>query len=136
MQLNQNVLKSDLLTDVNLMAQHDLSERMPAIVIRQALRVWAKDQLRREAARKEDNAANLLLNVWNTLTEQADTRSWQTLPGEIKTSSAVVAPGAQELVVDGKSYDFEVGAGRTALVWVSRQSGNATIWHKQLGNIR
>ncbi|KIE18848.1 lipoprotein [Vibrio sinaloensis] len=136
MQLNQNVLKSDLLTDVNLMAQHDLSERMPAIVIRQALRVWAKDQLRREAARKEDNAANLLLNVWNTLTEQADTRSWQTLPGEIKTSSAVVTPGAQKLVVDGKSYDFEVGTGRTALVWVSRQSGNATIWHKQLGNIR
>tara|TARA_Y100001956_G_scaffold81962_1_gene101171 strand:- start:6822 stop:8138 length:1317 start_codon:yes stop_codon:yes gene_type:complete len=134
--LNNQSLNSDLLTDVNVMAQRDLSERMPAIIIRQALRVWAKDQLRREAAKKEDDVGNLLLNVWNTLTEQPDTRSWQTLPAEIRTGGAVVKPGEQQILVDGKSYQFEADAGRTVLVWVSRQSGNATIWHKQLGNIR
>ncbi|MCG9683209.1 hypothetical protein L1D31_11560 [Vibrio sp. Isolate23] len=134
-QLNNNKLRSDLLTDVNLMAQRDLSERMPMIIIRQALRVWAKDELRKSAA-QDDELGNALLNIWNTLTEQPDTRSWITLPGEIRSSSAVVKPGKQVIHVAGQEYQFDVEAGRTALVWVSRQGGSATIWHKQLGKIR
>lgn len=133
--LNNGHLSGSLLTDVNLMAQRDLSERMPSIVIRQALRVWAKDQLRKEAA-KGDDVGNLLFNVWNTLTEQPDTRSWLTLPGEIYSASAVVEPGEQKMKINGQDYTFNVEAGRTALVWLSRQGESSTIWHKQLGNIR
>ena len=135
MQLNGQKLQSDLLTDVNLMAQRDLSERMPTIIIRQALRVWAKDELRKSAA-KDDELGNAILNIWNTLTEQPDTRSWLTLPGEIRSSSAVVEPGTQTIVVGEQQHQFDVEAGRTAIVWISRQGGNATIWHKQLGKIR
>lgn len=136
LKLNGIPLLSDRLTDVNAMAQRDLAERMPTIIIRQALRVWAKDQLRREAAKKEDDIGNLVLNVWNTLTEQPDTRSWQTLPAQVHSTSAVVEPGMQLLQANGQTYEFQLQAGKTALVWVSRQGGNATIWHKQLGNIR
>lgn len=136
LKLNQQTLDSTLLADVNLMAQRDLSERMPEIVIRQALRVWAKDQLRREAAKKEDDVGNLLFNVWNALTEQPDTRSWQTLPSEVRTSSAVVAPGEQVITVNGKTHQFSVDQGHTVLVWISRQGSGATIWHRQLGKIR
>lgn len=124
-----------LLTDVNLMAQRDLSERIPAMVIRQALRVWAKDRLRKEATKKGDDVGNLIFNVWNTLTEQPDTRSWLTLPGAVLSGSRYVTPGTQTLSVDGKQYQFNVEAGQTALVWISRQGGNATIWHKQLGKL-
>lgn len=133
--INNGHLNESLLTDVNLMAQRDLSERMPSIVIRQALRVWAKDQLRKEAA-KGDDVGNILFNVWNTLTEQPDTRSWLTLPGEIYSASAEVNPGQQQMTINGVDYSFNVEAGRTALVWLSRQGDNSTIWHKQLGNIR
>ncbi|MCG9783607.1 hypothetical protein L1D52_14745 [Vibrio brasiliensis] len=133
--INNGHLSESLLTDVNLMAQRDLSERMPSIVIRQALRVWAKDQLRKEAA-KGDDVGNILFNVWNTLTEQPDTRSWLTLPGEIYSASAEVNPGQQQMTINGVDYSFNVEAGRTALVWLSRQGDNSTIWHKQLGNIR
>ncbi len=133
--VNQQSISSDLLTDVDLMAQKDLSERLPSIIIRQALRVWAKDQLRRQAA-KEDDVGNLIFNVWNVLTEQPDTRSWLTLPGEIRSSSVVVDAGKQSLSVGDKRIDFNVNAGDTVLVWVSRQGDNATLWHKQLGNIR
>jgi hypothetical protein len=136
LKLNQQTLDSTLLADVNLMAQRDLSERMPEIVIRQALRVWAKDQLRREAAKKEDDVGNLLFNVWNALTEQPDTRSWQTLPSEVRTSSAVVTPGEQVITVNGKTHQFSVDQGHTVLVWISRQGSGATIWHRQLGKIR
>ncbi|EEX92705.1 hypothetical protein VIOR3934_04304 [Vibrio orientalis CIP 102891 = ATCC 33934] len=133
--LNNNTLSADMLSDVNLMAKQDLSERMPNIIIRQGLRVWAKDRLRKEAA-KDDDVGNLLFNVWNTLTEQPDTRSWLTLPSEVYSSSAMVKPGEQNILLNGQPYTFNVEPGQTALVWLSRQGNNATIWHKQLGNIR
>ncbi|MGY3570149.1 COG3014 family protein [Vibrio paucivorans] len=134
LQLNDDALSSDQLTNVNLMAQRDLSERMPTIVIRQTLRVLAKDQMRKETA-KGDDVGNLLFNVWNTLTEQADTRSWQTLPGKVYSASAQVNAGEQTLNVDGKDYTFNVEQNRTVLVWVSRQGNNSTVWHKQLGKL-
>ncbi len=135
LQLNNQALTSSQLVDVNLMAQNDLSERMTSIVIRQALRVYAKDQIRKSAA-KGDDVGNLLFNVWNTLTEQPDTRSWQTLPGQVRSASMHVPAGEQSLKVGGEEYKFNVDANRTVLVWVSRQGQNSTIWHKQLGNLR
>ncbi len=135
LQLNNKALTSSQLVDVNLMAQNDLSERMTSIVIRQALRVYAKDQIRKSAA-KGDDVGNLLFNVWNTLTEQPDTRSWQTLPGQVRSASMHVPAGEQSLKVGVEEYKFNVDANRTVLVWVSRQGQNSTIWHKQLGNLR
>ncbi len=135
--LNDSSVSGSLLTDVNLMAKQNLTERMPSIIIRQALRVWAKEQLRREATKDNpDDIGNALFNVWNTLTEQPDTRSWITLPGEIYSASSVVEPGEQSVQVAGQTHTFNVESGRTTLVWLSRQGNNATIWHKQLGNIR
>lgn len=135
--LNDSTISGSLLTDVNLMAKQNLTERMPSILIRQALRVWAKEELRREATKDNpDDLGNALFNVWNTLTEQPDTRSWITLPGEIYSASSIVEPGEQSVQVAGQSHTFNVESGRTTLVWLSRQGNNATIWHKQLGNIR
>ncbi|MGF1908349.1 hypothetical protein L4C38_02790 [Vibrio kasasachensis] len=134
LRVNQQAIASDLLADTNLMAQQNLSERMPNIVIRQALRVVAKDRIRKETASKDD-VGNLLFNVWNTLTEQPDTRSWQTLPAAIYSSSLMVEAGAQNLDIGGQSYQFNVSEGNTVLVWLSRQGNSATVWHKQLGRL-
>jgi hypothetical protein len=133
--LNSEEINSDQITDVELMAQYDLSERLPSLVIRQALRVWAKDRLRKETAQGDD-VGNLLFNVWNTLTEQPDTRSWLTLPKHVHTASHIVREGEQVLSINGKEYAFNISAGETALVWLSRQGEHSVIWHKQLGNIR
>ncbi|MEL7291663.1 MAG: hypothetical protein AAGJ78_00105 [Pseudomonadota bacterium] len=135
LELNGAPLVASQLADVNLMAQRDLSERMPSLVIRQALRVWAKDELRRQAA-KEDDVGNLLFNVWNTLTEQPDTRSWLSLPAEVYSASLETEPGEQRLKVADQTYTFSVEQGHTVLVWLSRQGNSSIIWHKQLGNIR
>ncbi|GAK87833.1 hypothetical protein JCM19238_5443 [Vibrio ponticus] len=134
LKLNQQVLPNELLTDVNLMAQQDLTERMPNLVIRQALRVVAKDRIRKETASKDD-VGNLLFNVWNTLTEQPDTRSWQTLPARVYSNSVLVEAGQQNLMIGGQPYQFNVSQGNTVLVWLSRQGNNATVWHKQLGRL-
>ncbi|MDF2153616.1 hypothetical protein [Vibrio sp. CAU 1672] len=132
--LNDQRITPYLLADINAMASNDLNERLPAMVIRQALRVWAKDRIRKESA-KGDEVGNLLFNVWNTLTEQPDTRSWQTLPAQVQTASRVVSAGKQTLKVADLAYQFEVPQQQTTLVWVSRQGGSATVWHKQLGRL-
>lgn len=134
LQINGAKVQSSLLADVNLMAKNDLSEKMPSLILRQALRVVAKEQLRREATNGDD-VGNLIFNVWNTLTEQPDTRSWQTLPASIYSASQLVVAGEQQVVLDGQSYTFSVKEGQTALVWLSRQGSHATIWHKQLGTL-
>lgn len=132
--LNGKKLPSSMLVNVNDMAQNDLNERLTTIILRQAIRVWAKDRIRKEAAQGDD-VGNLIFNVWNTLTEQPDTRSWQTLPGTVKTASKVVKPGQQSLNVGDQVYQFEVLAQQTTLVWVSRQGAHSTVWHKQLGRL-
>lgn len=133
--LNGTQLNSSTLTDVNAMAQNDLNERVMSMVIRQAIRVWAKDRIRKEAIKNGDDVGNLLFNVWNTLTEQPDTRSWQTLPGQVKTASQIVKPGRQSLNLGDQDYQFDVPAQQTTLVWVSRQGAHSTVWHKQLGRL-
>ncbi len=55
--LNGKTLPSSTLADVNAMAQNDLNERLTTIVIRQAIRVWAKDRIRKEAAKKAMTSA-------------------------------------------------------------------------------
>lgn len=132
--INNAAVSNSKLVDVNLMAQQDLTERMPTLLLRQALRVVAKEQVRREAANSDD-VGNLLLNVWNVLTEQPDTRSWQTLPAEVYSSSSVVDPGEYELEFGVQNFNVTVNEGRTLLVWISRQGSNATFWHKQLGSL-
>lgn len=134
LRLNQKALESQPLADVDQMARYDLSERLPSMVIRQALRVVAKDQLRKEAA-KGDDVGNLLFNVWNALTEQPDTRSWQTLPARVNAMTTVVVAGEQRLTSGDKDYSFNVAQKQTTLVWISRQGTYQTVWHKQLGRL-
>ncbi|EIJ0954407.1 hypothetical protein LZU85_12960 [Vibrio sp. IRLE0018] len=134
LRLNQKALESHLLVDVDQMAKYDLSERLPSMVIRQALRVVAKDQLRKEAAQGDD-VGNLLFNVWNALTEQPDTRSWQTLPAKVNVMTTVLRSGEQTLTSGDKDYLFTVADKQTTLVWISRQGNNQTVWHKQLGRL-
>ncbi len=133
--LNGAKLHSSALSDVNAMARNDLNERLMGMVIRQALRVWTKDHIRKEASKNDDDMGNFLFNVWNTFTEQPDTRSWQTLPAQVKSASLVVKPGTQSLSLGDQVYQFDVAAQQTTLVWVSRQGAYSTVWHKQLGRL-
>ncbi|CAM2970983.1 COG3014 family protein [Vibrio rarus] len=135
LQLDGKGIDGDELVDVNLMASNHLSEAMPNMLLRQVLRVVTKDNLRRQAANGDD-VTNLVFNVFNTLTEQPDTRSWQSLPAEVYSSSATLKPGSHEVFVEGKRYNFDIKDGQTTLVWLSRQGNNVTIWHKQLGAIQ
>ena len=136
LKVNDKALNSDPVTDVTLMARNALNERIPAMAIRQALRVVAKDELRKTSRNtKEEELANAVLTIFNTLTEQPDTRSWQTLPSIISVTSKNIEPGENQIQYLGNELDFTVKEGHTVVVWVSRQGKAVTWWHKQLGEI-
>ena len=65
------------------------------------------------AADEEDEDLGFIVNVFNTITEQADTRNWQTLPHAIHYAKVPLEPGEQsvQLVLNKpgggtKSYTF------------------------------
>lgn len=123
-----------LLADVNVMARHQLHERINSLLLRQVFRIVAKEQLRQQVS-KEDPLSGLIVNVFNTLTEQPDTRSWLTLPQQIYGVSNIVSAGEHQLTMGDKTYQFQTQALGTTLVWVSRQGNQAVVWHKQLGQL-
>ncbi|OAN18263.1 hypothetical protein A3K86_05040 [Photobacterium jeanii] len=133
LKLGNTSLQGQQVANVNSMAQQSLSEALPAIITRQALRVVAKNEVRRAAAEGGDDVGNVLANIFNTLTEQPDTRSWQTLPAAIDIYQNDVKAGTQTLTWNGQQLDVEVKAGRTTMVWVSRQGNQVSWWSVLLG---
>lgn len=132
--LNAYTMSGQELSDVNLMARQQLRERILATITRQVLRFVVKNEIRQEAS-KDNDIVNLVFNVWNTLTEQPDTRSWMTLPANIYTATQDVEAGEQTLTIGSRNYHFSVSAMETVLVWISRQGPNSVVWHKQLGKL-
>ncbi|UTM56209.1 hypothetical protein L4174_010160 [Photobacterium sp. CCB-ST2H9] len=131
--IGEQAVNASSLTDVTQMAKQSLSESMPARVLRQVLRVIAKEQLRQAAAQNGNDVGNLLANIFNTLTEQPDTRSWQTLPAKVTLYQDDLRPGTHQIHWQGHSVDAEVKQGRTTLVWVSRQGETMDGWSVLLG---
>ncbi len=81
--------------NVDAIAVKTLEARMPAVTARALARMVAKDRIAREAGDR-GGAQGLLgvaVNVANTLTERADTRSWFTLPGQIHLARVPLPAG-------------------------------------------
>jgi hypothetical protein len=81
--------------NVDAIALKTLEARMPAVTARALARMVAKDRVAREAGDR-GGAQGLLgvaVNVANTLTERADTRSWFTLPGQIHLARVPLPAG-------------------------------------------
>ncbi|MDP5255127.1 MULTISPECIES: COG3014 family protein [unclassified Vibrio] len=129
---NQSVDFS-LLMDVNTMANYHLRERLPSLVFRQMIRLIAKTQISRQAG---NGGFGLALNVWNALTEQPDTRSWQTLPAVVYSASQVLSEGKYPFSIAGQSFDIDVSAGETSLVILSNQAMGVHLLQKKLGKIQ
>ena len=71
-----------LVEDVESIAIETFNAQRPMILLRTLLRAVGKYLLTRQANKKHE-ALGLLTNLAGVLTEQADTRSWQTLPNQI-----------------------------------------------------
>lgn len=116
--------RTSSLVRLESLAAKDLQERLPGMLTRQALRLVAKEQLRRSAAKEGGDVGNILVGIFNTLSERADTRSWLTLPAEASSWQGMVPAGEVQLQLGAgsamRTLPLRVHAGRTTLVWVQR----------------
>jgi len=148
---SSNELKSDTLTrDVkkaykNLADTQDISvslgdisrraldARGKSIGTRQALRVAAKKSISK-AIFDENEALGIAAQVFFFLTEQADTRGWDTLPAAIKLIRIPLPPGEHDLGIDIESSGlYRSGVERFELDAVGIQPGQRTFRLIRLG---
>jgi hypothetical protein len=89
----------ELVEDVDAVAIKSLQSHMASITARQLARAVVKYRAAKEAERR-DPALGLVMNVAGVVTEQADTRSWSTLPSRLYLGRATLPPGPHNATLE------------------------------------
>lgn len=110
-------------TDVEVQARRALKDQMPGIVVRTTIRAIAKGAIQAGVQRKDSSGLlSLATMVVAVVTEQADERSWRSLPALIGIARVALAPGRHTLDFPGGKREIEVG-GRHQLVVIKDLGG-------------
>jgi hypothetical protein len=108
---------TDLMENVDALAKDALAKQKPAILARAIARAVLKTKESKQVE-KHNDALGLLVNLANTITDRADTRSWSTLPNLICLARLPLAAGRHQVRVDlldrldnvvaRKEYDVDI----------------------------
>lgn len=123
------------LSSIQALAYHDLSEKMPGIIARNATRTTSRG-ITQTALRLADpvglRAAGAVYHAATAIGDQADTRAWRTLPMMVQVARLPVAAGQQTIRVtnrlNGKDMlvDLGVRAGERKLLWIAATPSSTT----------
>ncbi len=113
-----------LAEDIGRIALKNLEDKKARIMAKTVARAVVKQALINNLAKSSDDrntemALRTALNIANLFLEQADTRSWRTLPGKIYMTRAFVPPGEYRVTTascDGQPHELKnilVKAGKT-----------------------
>jgi hypothetical protein len=123
--VNDKQATTELMENVDAVARKNLDKHMPAIIARSIARAVIKAQAvkraQAEAMRSNNNNSGnngavfgmlgaLALQVAAVATEQADTRSWLTLPANIQLARLSLPPGSYSVKVELLGADRQVVA--------------------------
>ena len=112
--------------NVSALAARALGEQMPGILTRQVARAVTKAVATKAAHDQGGEFAELAATLYNLFSEQADLRSWLTLPAHIQVLSAWVEPGVRAVTLaapgSGTLWTEKVTltANKTTLIHVTR----------------
>lgn len=119
--------RTALLSDTSALAVKALREQVPAMLVRQVLRARAKYEFQKKMGEQAGIGGQFFANIYNLVSEQADLRSWLTLPANAQGTRLELPAGPQRLeaAADGGSLGIEVDVrpGRTTLVRVVETNG-------------
>lgn len=111
-----------LLTDVHALAARGLRDELWPMILRQSLRLVAKVRMQKNLEEQGHPLLAALASVYNVVSEQADLRSWLSLPNSVQLARVSLPAGAQPLQLKSalaeKSLIVPVAAGRITLVHV------------------
>jgi uncharacterized protein len=125
--------------DINAIAFKTLEERRLQELGKALLRLALK-KAEEYTLRKDNQNAGALLGIFNALTEQADTRGWQSVPHTIYYTRLSLPEGTQPVtftmqpaqgVPQTKSLTFDIKAGRTVFHTFSSLEVNHTLYARQ-----
>ncbi len=114
------------LCDVGALAARALAEQMPGIVTRQVARAVAKGAAAHAAQNRENEFAAFAVLLYNMVSEQADLRSWLTLPAHIQVLAAWLEPGQPVVALSAPgggpfwTGPVTLAAGKTTILYVTR----------------
>ncbi len=119
-----------LLVDTGALAVKALREQVPAMLVRQILRARSKYEMQKQAAKQGGVLGQFAANIYNLVSEQADLRSWLTLPANAQGVRLALPAGNRSLEFVGAagslSLPVAVHAGRTTIVRVVEANGRLT----------
>ena len=90
-------VSSEMVEDVEAIAMKNFVEDEPIILLRTLARGVAKYLAFKTAKKKGGDVGGILVNVFNFATENADTRSWLTLPNSFGMARMSLPPGKYDL---------------------------------------
>ncbi|WP_194442399.1 COG3014 family protein [Pseudoalteromonas simplex] len=102
------------------LAAKTLKDQSAGRITRQVMRLVAKEKVRAELARSGGDVGNILANIYNVASEQADTRSWLTLPSQLSIAQHPMPTGQHTLTVPGHGeITFTVGKQGLTLIFLT-----------------
>ncbi|NRD72577.1 hypothetical protein HQQ94_04825 [Shewanella sp. VB17] len=128
-------LTASPIANIDALALTALKEELPAALMRQAARVYAKSEMARnvrsdsKSRKNETDFGAIAMQIFNVVTEQADRRSWLTLPKQAQIARSYLDQGQYSLKLDTSiPSNIEIKSGRTTLVWII-DTGNYTRFY-------
>lgn len=117
----QQTYKLEKAEDINAIAFKTLQQRMAKELSQGLLRAALK-KAAEYSLREEDQTAGSILGIINAISEQADTRNWQTVPHSIYYTRVPLEAGEQNLSLelyspdgqtDSHEFTFDIRSGKT-----------------------
>lgn len=121
--------RTELLCDVQGLAVKSLQEKMPIILTRQAVRAVSKVLAQQAAKEKFGAAGQLGMMAYSVISENADLRSWLTLPEKVQILRVRLPAGRQQLRLQslngllGTEIAIDVKSGGKTIVYAVK-TGN------------
>lgn len=95
----QPLAQTRVLADVGGLAAKDLKERLPGMLVRQTLRATAKYNVQKKANADFGALGAFATQLYNLVSEQADRRSWLTLPAYAQAARFPLPQGEHTLTL-------------------------------------
>lgn len=101
-------VSTEPVAQVGAIAARALKDKMPGILMRQIARTTAKYALQKEAnSRDSTGLLGFATQLYNLLSEQADLRSWSSLPANAQVARLVLPVGEQEVALSLPNRDSQ-----------------------------
>lgn len=133
--LGEENIEAQNIANISALAINALKEDLPGALFRQAARIYAKYELNQSVqsgsrrANNQVDAGALVMQIFNVISEQADRRSWLTLPRQAQIAKQFIDAGTYDIRLNNsQNVKIEVKPNRTTIIWAI-ETGNRTRFY-------